>query len=405
MRHVAVGRVEDEDDGAAVSTVPLPPRLKRPPARDVPHLEREPFLRDRRHVVRVRARRERRGVERSCREDVRERRLPRARKAGHRELDARSLGANEDGPAWSSKASVGVERRRGRGLKPRRGRRETTGKVLKERRSPRRRGRMGTSVDTTARARGGGAGGGTGHRRTAGDGVVRAERATRLRIHSMRRSQGPMARVGDAGSGGGVVVFETRSEKLRSAPEIVQLARGQQRASQRARLKELARRAHLAAHRGRSTRDRRGTRSGRARRTRDVDFMAAKPYTLCARAPSPRRRRRRRLQNDRSLERAIDRPTHDAIPPSLPLPPPAARRPCPTSPRRTRTRCARRYPWTTSCSRTRSRRRSGSTAPASSRACGFHGSPHASFALTSASRADGRADLRALPLFDRANLI
>jgi hypothetical protein len=87
-------------------------------------------------------------------------------------------------------------------------------------------------------------------------------------------------------------------------------------------LKELARRAHLAAHRGRSTRDRRGTRSGRARRTRDVDFMAAKPYTLCARAPSPRRRRRRRLQNDRSIERAIDRPTHDAMPPPPPPPPP-----------------------------------------------------------------------------------
>jgi hypothetical protein len=48
---------------------------------------------------------------------------------------------------WSSKASdLGVERRRGRGLKARRGRRETTGKVLKDRRSPRRRGRMGTSV-------------------------------------------------------------------------------------------------------------------------------------------------------------------------------------------------------------------------------------------------------------------
>eukprot|EP00982_Pelagococcus_subviridis_P011999 31135-Pelagococcus_subviridis.AAC.30 len=47
---------------------------------------------------------------------------------------------------WSSKASVEVERRRGRGLKARGGRRETPGKVLKERRSPRRRGRMGTSV-------------------------------------------------------------------------------------------------------------------------------------------------------------------------------------------------------------------------------------------------------------------
>ena len=47
---------------------------------------------------------------------------------------------------WSSKASGGVERRRGRGLKAWDGRRETTAKALKDRRSPRRRGRMGTSV-------------------------------------------------------------------------------------------------------------------------------------------------------------------------------------------------------------------------------------------------------------------
>ena len=47
---------------------------------------------------------------------------------------------------WSSKASVEVERRRGWVLKARGGRRDTTGKVLKERRSPSRRGRMGTSV-------------------------------------------------------------------------------------------------------------------------------------------------------------------------------------------------------------------------------------------------------------------
>ena len=47
---------------------------------------------------------------------------------------------------WSSKASVGVERRRGRGLKPWCGRREAPGKVLQEWRSPRERGRMGTSV-------------------------------------------------------------------------------------------------------------------------------------------------------------------------------------------------------------------------------------------------------------------
>ena len=49
----------------------------------------------------------------------------------------------------SSKASVDVERHRGRGLKARCGRRESPGKVLKERRSPRERGRMGTSARTT----------------------------------------------------------------------------------------------------------------------------------------------------------------------------------------------------------------------------------------------------------------
>ena len=40
----------------------------------------------------------------------------------------------------------GVERRRGRGLKARAGRRDTPGEVLKDRRSSRERGRMGTSV-------------------------------------------------------------------------------------------------------------------------------------------------------------------------------------------------------------------------------------------------------------------
>jgi hypothetical protein len=49
-------------------------------------------------------------------------------------------------PGWSSKASVGVEKRRGRGLKARDGRRDTPGKVLKDRRPHRERGRMGTSV-------------------------------------------------------------------------------------------------------------------------------------------------------------------------------------------------------------------------------------------------------------------
>ena len=51
---------------------------------------------------------------------------------------------------WSSKASDGVERRRGRVLKARDERRDAQGKVLKKRRSPRRRGRMGTSVRQNA---------------------------------------------------------------------------------------------------------------------------------------------------------------------------------------------------------------------------------------------------------------
>ena len=52
---------------------------------------------------------------------------------------------------WSRKASVGVERRRGRGLKARGERRDAPGKVLKDRRSPRRQGRMGTSDRTRLR--------------------------------------------------------------------------------------------------------------------------------------------------------------------------------------------------------------------------------------------------------------
>ena len=205
-------------------------------------------------------------------------------------------------------------------MKPRRGRRETTGKVLKERRSPRRRGRMGTSVDTTARARGGGAGGGTGDRRTAGDGVVRAERATRLRIHSMRRSQGPMARVGDAGSGGGVVVFETRSEKLRSAPEIVQSARGQQRASQRARF-ERAREARTPrgaprTEHARPSRHTQRTREENARRrfhgSEAVHVVRARALSASSSSSS---------SSKRSVDRTRDRSSDSRRDPSLPPPP------------------------------------------------------------------------------------
>jgi len=57
-------------------------------------------------------------------------------------------GPHERTSGWSSKASDGVERRRSvSGLKAGDGRRETTGeKVLKDRRSPRRRGRVGTGM-------------------------------------------------------------------------------------------------------------------------------------------------------------------------------------------------------------------------------------------------------------------
>ena len=66
------------------------------------------------------------------------------RAVGRRVLEGRSIQANVGVELKGVRS--GVERRRGRALKPRDGRRETTGKVLKDRRSPRERGRMGTSV-------------------------------------------------------------------------------------------------------------------------------------------------------------------------------------------------------------------------------------------------------------------
>ena len=68
-------------------------------------------------------------------------RLPRRRR---RRPEGRSIRANVGVELKGVRS--GVERRRWRGLKPGGGRRDTTGKVLKKRRSPRRRGRMGTSV-------------------------------------------------------------------------------------------------------------------------------------------------------------------------------------------------------------------------------------------------------------------
>ena len=90
-----------------------------------------------RHIRRARRRRrrERRVAHRVARGERRQKRGESLRVVPYKRMSG-----------WSSKASVGVERRRGRGLKARGGRRDTPAKVLKDRRSPRRRGRMGTSV-------------------------------------------------------------------------------------------------------------------------------------------------------------------------------------------------------------------------------------------------------------------
>eukprot|EP00982_Pelagococcus_subviridis_P006334 30067-Pelagococcus_subviridis.AAC.3 len=62
----------------------------------------------------------------------------------HGESERRSIRANIGVELKGVRS--GLERRRGRGMKPRDpGRRETPGKVLKDRRPPRQRGRMGTS--------------------------------------------------------------------------------------------------------------------------------------------------------------------------------------------------------------------------------------------------------------------
>ena len=122
---------------------------------DLRRLHRVVLLHRARPYLRHARRDDRRGAELAPEEvelEVRDRRDADAEEQdGERELDARAeLRAvpYEAMSGWSSKASGGVERRRGRGLKagdP--GRRDTPGsKVLKDRRPPRQRGRMGTSV-------------------------------------------------------------------------------------------------------------------------------------------------------------------------------------------------------------------------------------------------------------------
>ena len=112
---------------------------------------------------------------------------------------------------WSSKASGEVERRRGRGLKARGGRRDAPGKVLKDRRSQRRRGRMGTGVNKYERAssssrawtrRGGSA---RRERRRRRPGAAPCARPSRRGARAARdgpRPRGP-TRLGQRGSAGG----------------------------------------------------------------------------------------------------------------------------------------------------------------------------------------------------------
>jgi hypothetical protein len=75
-------------------------------------------------------------------------RRPVYRRSVHRSSRGRRLRLARPMQPWSSKASGGVQRHRGvSGLKARDpGRRDAPGEVLKDRRSPRERGRMGTSV-------------------------------------------------------------------------------------------------------------------------------------------------------------------------------------------------------------------------------------------------------------------
>ena len=72
---------------------------------------------------------------------------PKRSRVDDRGLERRDVGVKLKG------VRSGVERRRGRGLKARDpGRRDAPGKVIKERRAPRERGRMGTSVIVDADA-------------------------------------------------------------------------------------------------------------------------------------------------------------------------------------------------------------------------------------------------------------
>ena len=137
-----------------VVRVRLPRQRRRRARRGRVHRRGRPVARHRRRRVR---RRVHRGGVRKARHRVQPPRdldvllTERARVAPEVDAAVRALGALRVVPyermtGWSSKASGGVQRRRGRALKARGGRRDAPGKVLKDRRSPRDRGRMGTSV-------------------------------------------------------------------------------------------------------------------------------------------------------------------------------------------------------------------------------------------------------------------
>ena len=217
---------------------------------------------------------------------------------------------------WRSKASVGVERRRARGSKARGpGRRETPGKVLKDRRAPRERGRMGTGVRRTRLMRREDAlavrGVEVGYARGSvppGHGPQRARRR-RLRVVRRRRSRGVGGACARAVPAGEVVRVPPRRHLRRAARERLcaqdaRARRGRDARSAVARRRRWARRDLTRVNDARRLAvGSRAVGSARARRGRSstaaATQLAAKDTYFFARVHRPSRSRRVLRARDR----------------------------------------------------------------------------------------------------------
>eukprot|EP00982_Pelagococcus_subviridis_P006333 30067-Pelagococcus_subviridis.AAC.2 len=125
----------------------------------------------------------------------------------------------------------GVERQRGRGLKPRDGRRDATGKVLKDRRSPRGRGRMGTG------------------RQRVRVGALHDDRALAVAVverHAAAEQRAPVHLEPRGWDGGGVVLRDVAHGDVPGRPVDVQAADARPRRARRRRVGVLARDVALA---------------------------------------------------------------------------------------------------------------------------------------------------------------